>query len=535
MFGSKIEQNDELLPAAGHAVESVEYLSSLLQEYADLDFSKEVDIAKLGDLNSLNDVLNDVKKSLNRFISEVKITAKLVDSAGTTMNETSRSMRDQVIHISEFSKEVSLSTSEMDTNMRTVAAATEELSINMKSIADAAAVSRDHVNQISDSTKELTTAAQEIASSTERATMVSRRAQEQVNSASEKVASLDVASKEIDVVTSTISEISDQTKLLALNATIEAARAGEAGKGFAVVAKEVKDLALQTSEATRNIQQKIAVIQNATKEASTSMTGISEVINEVNEVVTTIAAASEEQSVTTSNIAQSILDTTSRIDDMSTNVEQGAQAVQDVNINISDSAKLSSKVANSLLDMEKEAVRTMEDAVKSYALSLEVNSHNGEMIRNTSSMKLAPETEMLVKTVKPALCRFTQNFDVRVKQYNDDHTRIFDYINEIHEHVKNGSETTTILPVVKSLLTFTTEHFAREEETFISTGYPSYNEHKSIHDKLLAEVAEVVRKLEIGEYVDLIEVMVFLKKWLIDHIYGVDKKYGPWMNEHGIQ
>lgn len=89
-----------------------------------------------------------------------------------------------------------------------------------------------------------------IESVTSQAQETALRQEQSMRAANEMKASTD----ETKVISNFIREIADQTNLLGLNAAIEAARAGEHGQGFAVVAEEVRKLAVNSAEATENIE-----------------------------------------------------------------------------------------------------------------------------------------------------------------------------------------------------------------------------------------------------------------------------------------
>lgn len=477
---------------------------------------------------SLKDIQGSWRSVLAGFTensNDLNQSATELTSIAGEMLTGSTHMRDKAAHVAE-------ATEVMSQNMTAVSAASEELSTNMKMVSDNAGMSSENMHSVASATQEMNDTVNEIAQSAEQARSVTENAVISAQNASAQVDELGVAADEINKVISVINEIADQTKLLALNATIEAARAGEAGKGFAVVANEVKDLAAQTNQATVEIGSKISTMQNSTKSTITEINSISNVINDMNELVNAIATAVEEQSVTTRGITDNIGAASEGIEEMTKAVGEAAFAVQEVNENITEAANSAVDVANDIGMVNEESNNLRAIAAQVSASAGELSAIGVDLNTATSGFKLPAG---LVKThVGPRpLIKFNKSLDVLIEPMNDQHIIIFDYMNKIHFALKDKKDQDFILPILIDLTDYTTEHFGNEERWMQSINYPDLPNQKKLHTILLTKLAAIIKQIQDGEEVNLIEVMNFLKKWLEAHIIGTDKKYGIFCNDRG--
>lgn len=191
-----------------------------------------------------------------------------------------------------------------------------------------------------------------------------------VRKAAGTVSALGEASERVGDFVEAVSRIARQTNLLALNAAIEAARAGEHGRGFAVVAEEVRKLAEESGRAAKEIATTIADVRENIAAAVQSMTegesevrGVGEIANEANTALSALLSG-------IGRIAEVIADVTTVSREQSTTMRQLADVMDGVQ-GVSDEAAAQAREASEAAMRQTRSLEGLAETSRGLALLAE--------------------------------------------------------------------------------------------------------------------------------------------------------------------
>lgn len=277
-------------------------------------------------------------------------------------------------------------------NINTMAAAAEQMNANITGVHGNVEQVNQSVMQVTQAMSVMTVSQNDVRQRCKLASQESRQANDQAQGSIVVMEKLARSAQEIGNVVDVINSIAEQTNMLALNAAIEAAGAGEAGKGFAVVANEVKELARQTSEATRMIRDRIDAIRENTVEASNSVQGIITSIGTIDKVNSEITHAVDDQGQSAEGIAASLegvkhasLKVTYNMQelniaatDVARSAMESAAGTREIATVASELSRATDELSGRNRDIQERAKRTLE-IVKKSATAIETAQQDAEV------------------------------------------------------------------------------------------------------------------------------------------------------------
>ncbi len=125
---------------------------------------------------------------------------------------------------------------------------------------------------------------------------------------------------------------------------------------------------------------------------------------------------------------------------------------------------------------------------------------------------------------------WSNDYSVRNQGIDQQHQQLFHIINELYDAIEADKGATVVGNTIQSLIDYTRNHFAAEEQLMLAKGYPDYLAHKAIHDELLAQVDDFDRRYREGETAVVEDILPFLLgDWLMNHITVMDQQYAPYL------
>jgi hemerythrin len=125
-------------------------------------------------------------------------------------------------------------------------------------------------------------------------------------------------------------------------------------------------------------------------------------------------------------------------------------------------------------------------------------------------------------------------YSVGIPEIDAQHKKLVAMINDLFKAMRVGGGEQVLGKLFDSLLNYTNQHFAFEENLMRTGKYAALDAHIEEHRRLVAQVQELRGKFVNGKIGVSIQMMTFLKEWLQAHILGSDSKYAQVLRSAGF-
>ena len=144
-----------------------------------------------------------------------------------------------------------------------------------------------------------------------------------------------------------------------------------------------------------------------------------------------------------------------------------------------------------------------------------------------------PTTDPVISQVEQPeeFVQWSDNLSTGVPVLDGQHKLLLSYINKLHRGIMQGESSELLLEILDALAGYAFTHFNTEEIFFAQGDYPAIKEHIEVHQRFRDKVLlfrESVLEGKAGVDLDLLN---FLKTWLVEHIQGMDVSFAPYVTQ----
>lgn len=134
-----------------------------------------------------------------------------------------------------------------------------------------------------------------------------------------------------------------------------------------------------------------------------------------------------------------------------------------------------------------------------------------------------------------SMVQWNDDYSVDIQEIDEQHKCIVMYINELYDALAKKDNRDLVADIIHKLVEYTKIHFAVEETLMRIFDYDGYEPHKAVHDKIVQQVLAYQGKFLAGDDKVGMELLMFLKGWLFEHINNVDKQYVETFHAAGVK
>lgn len=251
--------------------ETVEHMTRVAMNVAKGDFSQKVRIESA-------DAFGELGNALNQMIDKLRVILKDTTGIARQVSDTTISIRNKSQDFRDVLGQVAISTNELAIGANSISEDVSGMTGSVRDIEGKVESLTHSAQAMNDKSGLMINLVEKGRNAVEGQGMGMKSNIAATMAVAATIKELAIQAEGITKITRTIKDIAEQTNLLSLNASIEAARAGEHGRGFAVVAQQVRNLAEESTQATKEVFNLVNRIQTGVREASENIKANEEIV-----------------------------------------------------------------------------------------------------------------------------------------------------------------------------------------------------------------------------------------------------------------